>query len=171
MPVEDADFRRAVAELREERVDRAEGVVLIGHEDAPDRVHDERTFLDDPTFAWIPRREVQRPDAVLERVDLFEKAPLVPDVVSVRDDVRASVVDLARDLAGQARATGGVLAVDDDEVDAAFALQGGNERANRLTTRLSDDVAHEQDSHRPRAMNVSNGVAVARVRSVARGHH
>src|SRR5436853_270178 len=70
MPIEDADLRRAVAELREERIDRAERIVLIGHEDAPDRVDDERTFLDDPAFAGIPRREVQRPDAVLERVDL-----------------------------------------------------------------------------------------------------
>src|SRR5947207_1325178 len=81
---------------------------------------------------------------------------------------RPGGVALPGHLARQSRAPRGFLTVDDHEVDAAFALQGGNERADRLTTGLTDDVADEEDLHRVRAM-ISNGVAVVRARSVVRG--
>src|SRR4029079_16407166 len=85
VPVEDADLRRAVAELREKRIDRAERIVLLRHEDSSDRVHHERTLPDDPALARIPRREVQRTNAILACIDLLQETALVPHVVAVRD--------------------------------------------------------------------------------------
>src|SRR5207302_3154439 len=97
----------------------------------------------EPAFAWIPRRQVQRPDAEGERVDLFQEGPLVPDVVAVGDDVGARFVDLAGDLSGESGTAGGVLAVDDHEVDGALARDHGHECPTGLTTALPHHIADE----------------------------
>ena len=164
MPVEDADPRRALAELREERVDRTERIVLLGHEDAPERIDDEHSVLDDPAFTGISRGQVQRPDAELERVDLFEKGALVPDMVSVGDDVGARTVDLACDLTREARTAGGVLTIQDHEIDVSFAPDRGEQCGNGLAAGLSDNVADEEDPH----TEVSKGARSADRRSRCR---
>ena len=147
VPVEDPDPGRALAKLGEERIDRAEGIVLLGHEDSPEGVHDERPVADDPARARIARRQVQRANAEVERIDLLEEGPLVPDVVPVGDHVGARVADLTSDLTGEPRAAGGVLAVHDHEVDASFAPDGGEKRGDGLAAGLSDDIADEEDPH------------------------
>jgi len=90
-------------------------------------------------------------------------------VVSVGDDIGARVMDLTRDLAGEPRAARGVLTVDDHEVNVPLALHRRNERRDGLTAWLPDDIADEENSHRPRAMTISNGAAVVRARSAVRG--
>jgi hypothetical protein len=66
-------------------------------------------------------------------------------VVSVRDDVRAGVAQLARDFAGEPGATRGVLAVENAEVDLSLPLDGREQRRDRLTSGLTDDVADKED--------------------------
>ena len=73
---------------------------------------------------------------------------MVPHVIPVGDDVRTGIMDLARDLTRQPRTPRGVLAVDDDEVDPPFAFDRRDERRDRLTAGLTDDIADEEDPHR-----------------------
>jgi hypothetical protein len=96
----------------------------------------------------VPRREVERPQAVLERVDLLQERPLVPNVVAVGDHVRTGFADLPRDLRGQAGPARRVLAVHDAEVDPSLAPELRHERRHRLAAGLADDVADEEDPHR-----------------------
>ncbi len=55
---------------------------------------------------------------------------LIPDVVAGRDDIRAGINRLEEDILGNAEAAGGVLAVDDDEIE----FQVRNEAGRRFQT-------------------------------------
>src|SRR2546427_7884317 len=120
VPVENAHARRVAPELFEQRVDRAERVVRRRHEGAADGIHDEDILDHDPAAPRIARREIDRPDREREELDVVEELPLIPDVIPIRDDVRAVRVELARDVGGKSCSTRGVLAVHDREVDLAL---------------------------------------------------
>ena len=151
VPVEDAHLRRALAQLFQEQVERAERVVLLGHEHATYGVCDERPFRDRPAASRIPRRKVERPHAEVQRIDLLEEDALIPHVVAVRDDVRARFTELGRDLAGEPAAARCVLAVDDREVDPALGTDLWNERRHGLPSGFADDIADEENPHLSRA--------------------
>ena len=147
VPVEDAHLRRALAELRQQPIQGAEGIVLVRHEHAADRVHDESALRDEPATAGIARRKVQRTERVVERVDLLEERALVPHVVPVRDDIGAGRSDLVRDRRREPGSTGRVLAVHDREADLALVLDAGQQRRETLPPRPPDHVADEEDPH------------------------
>ena len=66
-------------------------------------------------------REVERPQQALVLGDVGDDVALVPDMVAGGDAVDAGIVQLGADLGGDAEARGGVLAVDDDEIEAELA--------------------------------------------------
>jgi hypothetical protein len=72
-------------------------------------------------------------------------------MVAVRDDVRARLTELGGDLAGEAAAARGVLAVDDREVDIAFRPELWEKNGHGLPSGLADDIADEENSHLSRA--------------------
>ena len=147
MPVDDLHLRRAVGERLENAVDGAKRVVNVRrHEDAADRVDDQHVVRDHPPAARVSRCEIDRADAVLERVDVLHELALVPDVITVRDDVGARVVDLARDVRGEPRAARRVLAIDDGHVQAKFVPQLREERRDRVAARASHHITDEEDA-------------------------
>jgi hypothetical protein len=66
-------------------------------------------------------------------------------VVPGGDGVRARREDLLGQLGGQADAVGGVLAVDDAEVDRKLVPQLGQPRLDRPATGRAEDVTEEED--------------------------
>jgi hypothetical protein len=71
-------------------------------------------------------------------------------VVAGRDDVDAGGEEGLGGRFGQAHATGEVLAVGGDEVDAALVAQCRQQLLDGQPAGLADDVADEQDPARPR---------------------
>jgi hypothetical protein len=73
-------------------------------------------------------------------VDEIVHFPLVPDVISRREDIDPVAVQVFHDLPGDAETGGGVFAVGDDEVH----RPPGHERREKLpdgpAARLADDV-------------------------------
>ena len=147
VPVENAHARRVAQELFEQRVDRAERVVRRRHEGAADGIHDEDILDHDPAAPRIARREIDRPDREREELDVVEELPLIPDVIPIRDDVRAVRVELARDVGGESCSTRGVLAVHDREVDLALRADLRQECRYRVPTWSPDDITDKKDSH------------------------
>jgi hypothetical protein len=75
--------------------------------------------------------------------DLF----FVPDVVAGGDDVGAEVEELFRDGRGEAEASGGVLAVDDKEIDGVGFKDVGKVFADDVAAGGAKDIADEEDIH------------------------
>src|SRR5450756_1291004 len=67
-------------------------------------------------------------------------------MVAGRDHVGAGCLELSRDLCGQTETARRVLAVDDREVGPELFLEPGEERLDRFTTRVSDDVRDKKNS-------------------------
>src|SRR5687768_11478464 len=145
VPIENADARGVAAELIEEAVEGAERVVGGRHERPSDRVHHKNVLDHDPPSSRIAGREVDRPDREREQLDVVEELALVPDVVPVRDHVRAGGIELARDVGREPRAARGVLTVHDREVDPIFLADLREERLDRVAPRTTNDVANKQD--------------------------
>src|SRR5205809_141494 len=99
------------------------------------------------TCVCEPTTAEDRPYREREELDVVEELPLIPDVVPVRDDVRAVRVELARDVGGQSRAARGVLAVHDREVDLALRADLRQECRYRVPTWSPDDIPDKKDSH------------------------
>jgi hypothetical protein len=66
-------------------------------------------------------------------------------VVAERDRVRAGREQLVRELAGDARAVGDVLAVDDADVGVELLAQAGQPLLDRLPAGGAEDVCEEKD--------------------------
>ncbi len=77
-----------------------------------------------------------------------QRLALVPDVVAGRHHVGAGRDRLAKDLLGDAEAAGGVLAVDDDEIEPEIGNQAGQLFPHRRAAGLADHVAEEEKPHR-----------------------
>ena len=84
---------------------------------------------------------VGRDGHVLE--DLF----LVPDVVAGGDDVRAEVEELFGDGGRDAEASGGVFAVDDEEIDGVGFEDVGQMFADDVAAGGAEDVADKKNIH------------------------
>ncbi len=68
-------------------------------------------------------------------------------VIAESDHVGAGVEDLGGRLLGDPYTTGGVLAVDDDQVGAVLGTQLGHRRRQPCATGLADDVPYEKETH------------------------
>lgn len=159
--VEEDDLGVGVAlDQGEEFVGFAEGIVAGGHEDATLEVDDgvggavgELAFVGteagcavgvvagaEDAAATLVR--AGRDGHVLE--DLF----LVPDVVAGGDDLGTEVEDFFGDGGRDAEAAGGVLAVDDEEIDGVGFHNVGEMFADDVAAGRTEDVADEENVHR-----------------------
>jgi hypothetical protein len=75
--------------------------------------------------------------------DLF----FVPDVVTSGDDVGTEIEDLFCDGGGDAEATGGVFAVDYQQVDGVGVEDVGEMLAHDVAAGGAKDIADEEDIH------------------------
>ena len=78
---------------------------------------------------------------------VFEDLALVPDVVAGGDDVGAEIKEFFCDGRGDAEASGGVFAVDDEEIDGVGLKDVGQMFADDVATGGAKDVADEEDIH------------------------
>jgi hypothetical protein len=135
-------------------VDGRERIVERIHEDAAHDIDDKHPAPLRATTRLAPRPgvpggKVGGPDQARLPLDEDERLALVPDMIAERDDVGACVDEVLADLLGDAEAAGGVLAVDDDEVEAQVADQRRQVLGDRRSPGPSHHVAHEQKPHRP----------------------
>ena len=75
--------------------------------------------------------------------DLF----FVPDVVAGGDDVGAEVEELFGDGGREAEASGGVFAVDDEEIDGVGFKDVGEMFADDVAAGGAEDIADKEDIH------------------------
>ena len=79
--------------------------------------------------------------------DVADRFLLVPDVIAGRHHVDAVREQVVADLARDAEAAGGVLGVDDHEVDAVPAHNRVEPGAHQIAPGAPDDIADKQDVH------------------------
>ncbi len=65
-------------------------------------------------------------------------------MVARGEAIGAGIEDLAGDLRGEAKPTGGILDVDDREVDLILATERGEQVTHCLAARLADHVSDEE---------------------------
>ena len=70
---------------------------------------------------------------------------MLPGVVAAGEDVGAEVEQIVGRLGRGAEPAGGVLGVDHHDVDGVLLAQRGQQRAQRIAPRPSDDVADAED--------------------------
>lgn len=158
--VEEDDLGVGVAlDLGEEVVGFAEGVVAGGHEDATLEVEDgvfgavaEGALVETEAGGAVGVVGGTE-DAAAADVGVggdghvFEDLLLVPDVVAGGDDVRTEVEDLFGEGGGDAEASGGVFAVDDEEIDGVGFEDVGEMLADDVAAGRSEDVADKENVH------------------------
>ena len=88
-----------------------------------------------------PLRIVERTEQARVFGDVADGLPPVPDVVAGGDGVGAGLVERPADLLGDAEAVGGVLAVDEDEIEAEALSQLGQPLAHDVAAGAADDIA------------------------------
>ena len=94
-------------------------------------------------------RVVGRPDEPGLALDEDERLALVEGVVAKRHRIDADGAEILEDGFGEAEAAGGVLAVDDDEIEPPAGAQNRNLLEDGGAARPADDVAdEEQADHR-----------------------
>ncbi len=72
---------------------------------------------------------------------------LVEGVVAGRDGVGPGVDDGAQDVFRDAEPAGGVLAVDDDEIERVIGDEPGKLFDHGIAARAADDISQKQQSH------------------------
>lgn len=147
------------SDLAEKLVGLAEGVVTRGHEDAALEVQ-HGVLLTVGKFTLV-HAEAGGADRIVGRAKdataaevrvgrdghVLEDLALVPDVVAGRDDVGAHVEDLFGDGRGDAKASGSVLAVDDEEVDGVCLKDVRKVLVYDMAAGGAEDVADKKDVH------------------------
>jgi hypothetical protein len=78
---------------------------------------------------------------------VFEDLALVPDVVTGGDDVGAEVEEFFCDGGGDAEASGGIFAVDDEEIDGVGFEDVGEMFADDVAAGGAKDIADKEDIH------------------------
>lgn len=154
--VEEDDF---CGDLAEQLVGFAEGVVAGGHEDAALEVHDGIALaggelaLVDAEARCANGVVGGAEDAAAANVGVggdghvFEDLSLVPDVVAGGNDVGAEIEELFCNGWCDAEASGGVLSVDDEEVDGVGFKDVGKVFADDVAAGGAKDVADKKDVH------------------------
>jgi hypothetical protein len=154
--VEQDDLR---ADLAEQLVGFAEGVVAGGHEDAALEVHDGvglargKLALIHAEAGCADRIVGGAEDAAAADVGVggdshvLEDLALIPDVVASGNDVGAEIEELFCDRGGDAEASGGVLSVDDEEVDGVGFEDVGKVFADDVAAGGAKDIADKKNVH------------------------
>ena len=112
------------------RLRTANGIVERRHEDAADGVDDQRALAVlgiDQRRAAARRAlwKIRRPDQLRRALDEHQRLALIPGVVAERDRIGAGVEEFLIDRLGDAEAAGGVLAIDDDEIERQSRIMPG----------------------------------------------
>ena len=107
-----------------------ERIVERRHEDAADGVDDQRALAVlgvDQRCAAAGRslRKIRGPDQARRALDEHQRLALIPGVVAERDRVGAGIEEFLVDRLGDAETAGGVLAIDDDEIERPVADHAG----------------------------------------------
>ena len=150
----DDDGVRAVAQGtgRKLPLDGRKRIIERIHEDAAERAHHE----DAPTVPGIEHGGaaagrsggiIDRPDQARRPLDEHQCLALVPGVIAERDRVRADIDELVIDRLGDAEPAGGILAVDDDEIELPVGDQRRQALLHDSASAAPDDVADKQDAH------------------------
>ena len=148
-------------------LDGGERIVERIHEDAPHHIDDEEPRA---TLALDHRRatargacgKIDRADQARLAFDEHERLALVEGVVAERHRVDADGEEVFENRLGEAEAAGGVLAVDDDEIEPPAGAKQRNLFEQRDAPRPPDDIANEQETdHRSLKRIVSCSVTMA----------
>ena len=132
---------------------RLERIVELGmHEHPAHDVGDQhaRAVLGDIDAGAAPWRalwKIRGPEKPLLARREGKRLALVPDMIAGGHHVGACGDRLAENLFGDAEAAGGVLAIDDDEIQPEIGDQPGQLLPHRRTARLAHHVAEEKKSH------------------------
>ncbi len=92
-------------------------------------------------------RIIRWPDEALLALGENQRFLLVPGVVAGGNAIGAGLEEIVKYFFGNAQATGGVFAVDDDEIEAMARNQAGQVVGHGLAACAADDVAEKQDLH------------------------
>ena len=133
-------------------VEPGERIVERLHEDPPEHVDDEQAraagVLDDRRApSGRAGGIVGGADEAGLALDEHQGLALVEGVVAERHGVDAHGEELFEDRLGEAETAGGVLAVDDEEIELPARPQQRRLLNDRRATGPSDDVANEQEPH------------------------
>ena len=129
-------------------LDRGERIVHRVHEDAAHGVDHQRALavLGVDQGGAAPGRAfriIDRADQPRRALDEHQRLALVPGVIAERDGVGAGVDQLVVDRLGDAESAGGVLAIDDDEVELPVGYQARQALVDNCPPGAADDVADE----------------------------
>src|SRR5690606_20335871 len=78
-----------------------------------------------------------------------QRLSLVPDMVPSGDSIVTGIDRVPEYLLGNAEAAGGVLAIDDDEIEPVVGNQAGKALTNGRSPRAAHHVAQKEKSHSP----------------------
>ena len=92
------------------------------------------------------RGKFERADQARRALDEHQRLLLVPGVVAERDRIRAGIEQFLVDRLGDAEAAGGILAIDDDEIERPVADHAGKMFDDGGAAGLADDVTDEEDT-------------------------
>src|SRR5205085_9189379 len=95
-------------------------------------------------------RIVERPDQTRRALDEYERLALVPCVVAERDHISARVDEFPIDHLGDAKAAGGVLAIDDDKIELPLAHEPRQAFGHDPAAAAADNVADKKQAHQLR---------------------
>jgi hypothetical protein len=93
-------------------------------------------------MAW----KIQRPDQARRALDKDQRFLLIPGVIAERDRVGAGIDELLIDRLGDPEATGGILAIDDDEVERPVLDHARQMFGYCGAAGLADDVTDKQNT-------------------------
>src|SRR4051794_29123293 len=148
---DDGVSRNAERTGAELALERREGIVERRHEDAAERVDDQRMLavlgLDQRgAAAGRAARIVRRPHKSLRALDEHKGLALVPGVIAERHRVGASIEKLLIDRFGDTEAAGGILAVDDDEIERPVLDHARQIFGDRRAPGATDDITHKENA-------------------------
>ena len=106
--------------------------------------------------------EIGRADQARLALDEHQRLALIERVIAERHGVDADGEEFLENGLGEAEAAGGILAIDDDEIEPPAGAQKGNLLRDGGASRPSDDVADEkQTDHRSLKRMVCSSVRMA----------
>ncbi len=132
-------------------VEDREWIVERRHEDAADGVDDQRALAAlgvDQRRAAARRalRKIRRANQPRRALDEHQRLALIPGMVAERDRIGAGVDEFLVDRLGDAEATGGVLAIDDDEIERPVTDHAGQMLRDGGAPGPADHVTDEKNA-------------------------
>jgi hypothetical protein len=94
----------------------------------------------------VPFAENSRADQPRRALDEHQRLALIPGVIAERDRIGAGVDEFLIDRLGDAEAAGGVLAIDDDEIERPVADHAGQMLRDRGAAGPADHVTDEKNA-------------------------